>query len=436
MKLEIGNFHVKDIVFGDVTNFRDGILSVNKEEAAAVLNPEGKLKNVELHIAHPGESVRILPVKEVVEPRARPDGRAAFPGYTGETVMAGEGVVYALKDMSVIAVGKYGGWVEGILDMSGPGADVSPFSQLINLCFTAENTDPREDVGGQHMNLHYRKGALLLSEYLARAALESEPDEWESFELIEVEDKSLPRVGLVLQISAFYDKQDGFNDVLYGADTRLMIPTLLHPNEILDGALTFGSLISAGKHTYTYGYQNFPIMRRIYEQHGKKLNFVGVIAGDDPQANNRIDRSAVRVAAIAKMLHCDGTIYYETGDGACDVTFFKTLACLEDCGIKTVGVANETPGHDGKTQVKVVLNEQAKSMIVTGNSENVMKLPKMDRIIGDIDSIMRDPYPGCWVNDPTYGASLRPDGSLLVDQRAVVASAGSTGWSYKTNKSF
>lgn len=436
MKLEIGNFHVKDIQFGPVTSFKDGILTVNREEAMAALNPDGKLKHVQLHIARPGEQVRILPVKEIVEPRARPDGRAAFPGNTGPTVLCGEGVVHALKDMAVIAVGKYGGWMEGVLDMSGPGAEVTPFSQLVNLCFTAENTDPAEDPGSQHMNLNYRRGALLLAEYLAQATIGQTPQDWERFELTEVEDKTLPRVALVVQISAFYEKNDGFCDELYGVDTRLMMPTLLHPNELLDGALTFGSLISAGKHTYTYGYQNFPILKRLYEEHGKTLRFVGVIAGDDPSSNLKIDRSAVRTTAMAKLLGCDGAIYYETGDGACDVSFFKTLACLEDHGIATVGVTNETPGHDGTTQVKVVLNHQAKSMVVTGNSENILELPRMETVIGDLESLTRDSYPGCWADDPLYGPSVRPDGTLLVDQRAISGSSGSTGWSYKTNKSF
>ncbi len=37
MKLEIGNFHVKDIVFGDALSYKDGILTINKEEALALI---------------------------------------------------------------------------------------------------------------------------------------------------------------------------------------------------------------------------------------------------------------------------------------------------------------------------------------------------------------------------------------------------------------
>ena len=32
-KLEIGNFHVKDVVFGDETTYKDGLLIINKKEA-------------------------------------------------------------------------------------------------------------------------------------------------------------------------------------------------------------------------------------------------------------------------------------------------------------------------------------------------------------------------------------------------------------------
>ena len=45
MKLEIGNFNVKDIQFGTKTSFADGVLTVNKEEAIFLLNPEKRLKN-------------------------------------------------------------------------------------------------------------------------------------------------------------------------------------------------------------------------------------------------------------------------------------------------------------------------------------------------------------------------------------------------------
>ena len=73
MKLEIGNIHIRDICFDNKTWYGNGILTVNKEEAIGVLNKDNALKNIDLKIARPGESIRILPVKAAVEPRYRPD---------------------------------------------------------------------------------------------------------------------------------------------------------------------------------------------------------------------------------------------------------------------------------------------------------------------------------------------------------------------------
>lgn len=147
MKLEIGHFSVKDVRFGEKTAFADGILTVNREEAIEALNKDGKLKNVSLHIARPGDSTRIIPVKAAAGVRCRPDGRCVFSGYTGEVAQAGSGVTYALDDMCVLgAVLHSRQGMNGMVDMSGPAAEMSPYAKLINLVFVAENADPKEDV--------------------------------------------------------------------------------------------------------------------------------------------------------------------------------------------------------------------------------------------------------------------------------------------------
>ena len=39
MKLEIGNFHVKDVQFGTETSFHDGLLTIDKEAAIGPSSP-------------------------------------------------------------------------------------------------------------------------------------------------------------------------------------------------------------------------------------------------------------------------------------------------------------------------------------------------------------------------------------------------------------
>ena len=80
MKLEIGNFYVRDIVFGDRLSYQDGVLTIQKEEALEFIKQDDRITEAELYIVKPGDKVRLCPVKEAIEPRVRPDGRSAFRG--------------------------------------------------------------------------------------------------------------------------------------------------------------------------------------------------------------------------------------------------------------------------------------------------------------------------------------------------------------------
>lgn len=61
MKLEIGNFHVTDIVFGDALSFQDGLLTINREEALAFIREDERITEAELYIVKPGDEVRLCP---------------------------------------------------------------------------------------------------------------------------------------------------------------------------------------------------------------------------------------------------------------------------------------------------------------------------------------------------------------------------------------
>ena len=145
MKLEMGNFYVKDIVFGDNLSFKDGVLVINKEEALAFIREDERITEAELYIAKPGDKIRMCPVKEAIEPRTRLDDRGVFPGYTGELAAAGEGTLHALKNCSVLVVGKHwGGFQDGVIDMSGEGQKYTYFGQLNNIVLVADTNEDFE----------------------------------------------------------------------------------------------------------------------------------------------------------------------------------------------------------------------------------------------------------------------------------------------------
>ena len=69
-KLELHKLNVKTLKFSDKTCFSDGVLSINKAELLSLIAEDTLLgKNLDVDLAMPGESVRIMPVKDVIEPR-------------------------------------------------------------------------------------------------------------------------------------------------------------------------------------------------------------------------------------------------------------------------------------------------------------------------------------------------------------------------------
>ena len=67
MRLEIGNFYVRNIIFGEKLSFESGILTINKDEALTYIRADERITEAELYIAKPGDPIRICPVKEAIE---------------------------------------------------------------------------------------------------------------------------------------------------------------------------------------------------------------------------------------------------------------------------------------------------------------------------------------------------------------------------------
>lgn len=68
----------------------------------------------------------------------------------------------------------------------------------------------------------------------------------------------------------------------YGDNCASMLPTIVHPNEILDGALLFRDYHSTANSAPSFVIQNHPVILELMARHGKDLNFVGVILSNTP----------------------------------------------------------------------------------------------------------------------------------------------------------
>jgi glycine reductase len=441
MKLKIGNFYVKDIIFGETTKFEQGILQINKEEALRVVYEDENITDADLIIAKPGDKVRIVPVKEAIEPRYRVEGGPVFPGVTGELMQAGNGTTYALKNSSVLVVGKkWGGFQDGLIDMSGEGAKYTLFSELLNICLVADTNEDFEKNEQQKKNKALRWAGMRLSEYLGKTVANLEPEEIEVYELNPLtkrteKENMLPNVAFVMQPQSQMEEM-GYNDLVYGWDANHMLPTFMHPNEILDGAVISGSFMPCSSKWSTYDFQNYPMIKRLYEEHGNTINFVGVIMSNLNVALEQKERAALFVAQIAKSLGVDAAVVAEEGYGNPDADFIACIVALENAGIKTVGVTNECTGRDGASQPLVTLDQKADAIVSCGNVSELIILPPMETVIGDLESLARDGLSGGWGNDEILGSSVREDGSIIMENNAMFCGDRVSGWSTKTMVEF
>ena len=105
MKLTLNKFHVQDIQFAEASSFCHGVLYINKAELAEYLMEDTNIHSVDFDIARPGESVRIVPIKDVVQPRYKQSGTGqVFPGFVGDVETVGNGETNVLEDCAVATV--------------------------------------------------------------------------------------------------------------------------------------------------------------------------------------------------------------------------------------------------------------------------------------------------------------------------------------------
>ena len=440
MELNIGNFYVKDVQFGDKTLYHNGCLTVNKKEALEFIMEDIRITKCDLVIAKPGDEKRIVPIKAAVEARCKVEGGVLYPGIVNEVLPAGKGTTHCLKGMSILSVGKhYGGFQDGLIDMSGVGAKLSYFSSLINICIVADTNEENERFEQQKRNLAHRWAGIRLAEYLGETVRNLIPETKENYKLDPVttreDGKELPKVAYITQLDSQM-KILGYNTLVYGWDANRMLPTFIHPNEILDGAIVGGSFTPSSSVFSTYDMSNNPTIKRLYKEHGKTINFLGVIIDNNSAEYQEKKRATMMSVNLAKNLGVEAAVVAEHAYGNPDANFVATLALLKDEGILAVGITAECTGRDGESQPLVTLDEKADAIVSTGNVSQLIELPAMKEVIGELKSLNRDGFAGAWGTDEILGPSVREDGSIIMENNSIYIGDMTTGFSTKTVKEF
>ncbi len=411
MKLDLEIVKIDDVQFGDHTLIKDQTLYVNKQEMIEYL-ADPQLVKVDIDIARPNESVRIVPVKDVIEPRIKVSaGEGSFPGYFGKFEGTGEGVTKALRGCVVTTAGRIVAFQEGLIDMTGTCVDYCYYSSLVNVVVVADAIEGLPQT--KHEEL-MRKTGLKAAHYLALAAKDVKCQEVETYELTEA--KGLPKIAYIYCVMAQGLLHDSY---LYGMDCKKMHPTLVHPNEILDGALVSGNCVTAGDKNTTYDHQTNPVIAELFRRHGKDLDFVGVIIS--PVCGGLADKQRCDTASvnIARKLGADAVIISEDGGGNPDADLMMLCRNAEKNNIRTVLIQKENAGWDGTSEPITDSTPEADAVVSVGNMNQLVTLPKMERTIG---------YPECISQLSGSCDNLyNPDGSINVSLAVIVSSINDIG---------
>ena len=420
MRLELGKIHIKDVQFGAETKVEAGVLYVNEDAIRELVLEDERIKECRVELAHPGESCRITPVKDVLEPRVKVSGGGEiFPGALNKVGQVGSGRTHCLDGACVVTVGRIVGFQEGLIDMSGPAADYCPFSKTQNVCVVIE---PKEGLETHDYEQAGRMVGLKVAAYLGETARNLEPDEIEVYEtkpLLEQinEYPDLPKVGYLHMLQSQGLLHDTY---YYGVDAKTFIPTLMYPTEIMDGAIVSGNCVAPCDKVTTYHHFHNPVIEDLNKHHGKDLNFVGVILTNENVFLADKERCSDMVAKLAKYIGLDGILITEEGYGNPDTDLMMNCRKVQQAGVDVVLITDEFPGRDGKSLSLADACNEADALGSCGNGIVILNFPPMDRVIGMLDYI-ENQIGG-------YAGSLHEDGSIEAEIQIIIASTIANGY--------
>ena len=339
---------------------------------------EADVEGAEVEIVPAGSPVRVTHVLDAVEPRIRPDGRAAFP----TDGRAGEGRTNRLDSVVVLSCLDFPGEErplheqESIVDLGGPGAGLTPFADMTAVVLTFSPGD----TGHVAIDAEARRAALGVAEEIARGTLDGEPDTVERFELGPA-DAGLPAIAALIQVS---DLGPLYIQYVYGLPAgEAELPRAFDPAEVLDGAVTCGEYHWAAMRNPTWYFQRNELIRMLYREHGKTLRFAGVVLmrGYEQTAADK-QSAAERAAGVAGELGADGVVITTDAGGNSHTDVMLTCRACEQAGIRTTVVLAEETDPQSTRPILTDWVAEADSIVSTGNVEELVDAWTPERVLG------------------------------------------------------
>lgn len=342
------------------------------------------IASVDVDVVEPGDPVRLTHVLDAVIPACKDEPEASFPGLLGPLAPAGRGVTHRIDGVCVLSCGQLPGMddrplheQEALVDMAGPGAEVSPFATTRNVVLRFEPAPGADPVEADRA---IRLATLRTARDLAAAVREHGPERVERIEPAAAQDGA-PGVALLLHLGALNPL---FYAYLYGTETTNMLATPLEPAEVLDGAITGGNYHWAALRNTTAAYQRSALVRGLLDAEREgRLRIAGVLAVNAyNNSSHAKERSALVAAKVARSLGADAAIVTTEGGGNSHTDTMLTVRACERLGIRTTALVCEMADPDSMSPGLTDHVPEADCLVSVGNAEELVGAWAPERVIG------------------------------------------------------
>ncbi len=397
--LELADFPVDDLRFGGALRYDGRSLEVDEAALVEIASRDPRILSVGLDMVRPGERARVTGIRDVVEPRVKVAGDGqVFPGITNPVIPVGAGRTHRLSGMTLITTADYEGTIRtgttaqrsAILDMWGPGAELTGFSRLPGLVLTL-GLPPDLIEAEAHQAI--QAAEYRVAQRLAEATVTAEAAAVETHGAAHGNSHLPKAVVIVGCITESEHLPSGLG--YYGLPVRESLATVVHPNELLDGAVTGNTLKTIAYYPTTWDWQNHPLVLRLSREHGHRLDFAGVILQRIRFESFREKEVAAHNAAqVAQSLGAEAAVITWLGSGNAFLEVMLTVRACEEKGVKTVLVTYEYGGQDGTDSPLLFYDATADAVVSTGSRDRALELPAADRVVGAHERLQVLNYPG------------------------------------------
>jgi glycine reductase len=156
----------------------------------------------------------------------------------------------------------------------------------------------------------------------------------------------------------------------------------VNPAEVDDGIVVSGQYGHPALKNPTYLHQNHPIVAALRARDGLDLRFAGLVLSPEPVEQHAKETVARQAAELCSELGWDAAIVTKEGGGNADSDVSLKMDALEAAGVSAVGLFAEMAGADGTGPPVVAPPERSLAMVSTGNYDERLQLPSVDRALG------------------------------------------------------